>query len=517
MADDSKLFIGNVSRLQDPGGCASGPRQLHDLQEKISQCMTRLFQKPGNGGNPFLFSLAGPKPHYLCKKLGGKDLATAATDGKSFFWNPDFLVALENHQVSFVMSHESNHVLFFHCTPERAFGKDPEDWNIAVDFTDNAVIEKTQEKAQEEARSMGKTLPALWGGRLGDPIQLRELLDWIDGKLDTLDKIDPTTKKKIEFRGYSDITLFERSPDSVYAEIQNHKQNSPRKCKACSALSIDPKTKKSVFGDPPYEMGCCPKCGSKPRAMNTGYGSMDSHITPDVSKEEVMSDMMRAAEQTAAMGRGSVPSEIEAALAELRKPTLSPHDIIVNAFQRKALDVGANNDWTRLERRPQYLYEVNDQGEYVPMHRLYKPKKYDYSPKWVALIDTSGSMSDQDIANGVKEIQAVASIQESEGWVVPCDAVPYWDQKVQITTVADVKRTKIVGRGGTVFDQFFKELPDQIGADLDVVVIITDGDCGAHEMSVALRPPCDILWIITNKREFKPAFGRVVQLEPTRH
>jgi len=44
------------------------------------------------------------------------------------------------------------------------------------------------------------------------------------------------------------------------------------------------------------------------------------------------------------------------------------------------------------------------------------------------------------------------------------------------------------------------------------VVIITDGDCG--HVPTNLRPNCDVLWIITNKRDFKPSFGRVCQLNP---
>jgi hypothetical protein len=411
---DTKIFIGNVARLSDPAGLARDQRQLHELQEKISACMTKLFQKPGNGGNPFLFTLSGPKPHFLCRELGGKRLDTAATDGKAYYWNPEFLESLPNHQVATIMSHESNHVLFYHCTMERAFGKDPEDWNVAVDYIDNAILERTHEKANDEARGMGKTLPALWGDKLGTPIPFKDLLAWIDGKLDKLAPPPPPGVEE-EPHPYSDITLIDRSPESIYHEIQQHKANSPRKCKTCGALTINPKTKKSVLGPPPYAPGCCPTCGAKPKHSNYP-GNLDQHQDPSMTKEEVMSDMMRAAEQVAAMGRGEVPAEIEAALAELRRPTLSPHDIIVNAMQRKALDVGANNDWTRFERRAQWIYEQDaTTGEFVPKHKLYTPKKYDFSPKWVAGLDTSGSMSDEDIANGCKELQAVAAIQDSEG------------------------------------------------------------------------------------------------------
>ena len=517
-------IISNIARLKDPAHVVtpilnddgtvkiSAERRLLLVQEKISQCLTRMYQKPGNGGNPFLFSYVGSKEHYL---VGGdvpgkhEPLKTAATDGKQYYWNLDFLERLPIHQVTTVMMHEGNHILYGHCTPGRSHGKDPEDWNVALDYTNNATIEHGHSKAMEEAKTLQKQLPPLWGDELGEPVPLAELVAYIDGTF-----ADIPGKNRV----FSDIGVLNRGPESVYFEIQEHKRNSPRRCKTCGALSIDPKTKKSKYGPPPYPPGCCPACGAKPGSLGLDCGPMDSHMDSALSKEQIMSEMIQAAERAANFGRGYVPSEIEAALAELKSPTLSPHDIIVNAMQRKTMDCGFNNDYSRIKRRPQFIYEKNPvTGSYEPKHKIFNPKKYDYTPKWVALVDTSGSMSDEDIANGVKELVLVASIQDSEGWIVPCDAVPYWEQKTRITTNSDIKRTKIVGRGGTVFDQFFKELPDKIGTDVDIVVIVTDGDCGAHEMAQSLRPNCDVLWIITNRRDFNPAFGRVVQLNPARH
>src|ERR1700690_813978 len=477
--------------------------------------MTRMYQKSGNGGNPFLFMYSGPKEHILADKLSGdKEFKTAATDGKLFYWCPEFLEKLEHHQVATCMMHESNHILYGHCSPGRGHGKDKEDWNISIDYTNNATLELGHQKAQEEAKTLQKTLPDLWGaGIIGKPVSLKELLDWIDGKLDKIDQ----TEGIIRF--FSDIGVLNRGPESVYHEIMQHKMNSPRRCKTCGALSINPKTGKSIFGKPPFPPGTCPKCGAKPNSMCLGHGvgSLDSHMDSALTKEQVMGEMIQAAEKAANFGRGYVPAGIEAALAELKAPTLSAHDIIVNAMQRKAMDAGFNSDYAHMKRRPQFLYEKNEKGEYIKKHKLYNPRKYTYSPKWVCMFDTSGSMSDADIVNGVSELQAVAAIQDSEGWMIPCDAEPHWNAKVQITCSSDIKRSRVVGRGGTVFGQFFGQLSKEIGTDLDVVVLVTDGDCGADSLPQSLRPQCDVLWIITNDRPFKPSFGRVVQLHPARN
>ena len=498
----SGTFVGAIARLSDPTNCCSSPRQFKELNEKISSTMTRLFRMPENGGNPFLFALSGPKPHELARELpGGRALDTAATDGKKFYWNPDFLEQLDPNQAATVMSHEGYHVLFFHTSHERAAGMDPKIWNISVDYVVNGVIETDHEESGRKAK-----IPNLWEGPLGTPIPLDHYIEWIDGK-----------RQKLPEPGcFADVTVHGRSPESIYDQIRKAMLASPRRCKeskgGCGAMSFDPKTGKSCFGDPPYKPECCQVCGCPP-GEGVGPGSLDCHMPSGQTKDETLGDMMRAAEQTRAMGRGDVPGDIEEALGRLKKPELSPHDIIRACIAQHKIDAGNINDYKRFRRRPDFIYEKDPAtGTYAPKHRLYHPRKQDFIPKWVALMDTSGSMGDEDIANGVKELQLVADV--AEGWIVPCDATPYWDSAVKISNKTDIKRTKVVGRGGTVFQEFFQDLPKQkFGDKVDLMIIITDGDCDQIPMS--LRPAgADVLWIITNKRKFTPNFGRVCQLRP---
>jgi predicted metal-dependent peptidase len=489
------------TRLSDPNKVAASPRQLKDCQDKINACLTRLFRQPIAGGNPFLFALCGPKPHQLARRLGSMELGTAATDGKQFYWNPDFLESLSPEEVATVMSHESYHVLFFHCSPERAGGLDAFDWNIAVDYVVNATIETEHEKSGRNQK-----FPNVWTGPLGTPITLQQYIEWIDGQRDNLPQ--PGC--------FADITVFGRSPESIYEQVRKAKMNSPRRCKehagGCGAMSIDPKTGLSTIAQP-WDPNACQKCGAKPNE-GQGPGSLDSHLPPSQTREETLGDMMRAADQVRATARGEVPASIEEALGRLKKPELTARDIIKMAIAQKRADAGNINDWKRFRRRPSYIYTKDANGKYVPQHQLYTPKKHDYLPRWVCLMDTSGSMSDEDITNGVKELQLVADV--AEGWIVPCDAKPYWDKATKVTGKTSLARTQVVGRGGTVFEEFFRDLPkQQFGDKIDLVIILTDGDC--DQVPTKLMPQgADCLWIITNKRDFKPNFGRVAQLRPSR-
>ena len=343
----STTFVGGIARLQDPSNLASSPRELKTLEDKVSSTMTRLFRKPDNGGNPYLFALAGPKPHYLAIEMYGHKIDTAATNGKAFFWNPGFLASLDENQCSTVMSHESFHVSFFHCNGERGAGKDQKDWNVSCDYIVNACIEHDHVKTRRDAKYK------LWGGPLGNPILLQDLLDWIDG----------TKKIDLPDHGcFADPVCVGMSPETIYDQIQQHKLSSPRRCKerngGCGAMSIEPKSGQSKFGAGPQDLklpegepwgpNCCLKCGAPPNY--SPYGPMDSHLPSQQTRDETLRDMMRAAEAASQM-RGTVPAEVEAALAELKKPQLSPRDIIRHCFQRKAIDVGNKNDWKRFKRR----------------------------------------------------------------------------------------------------------------------------------------------------------------------
>ena len=484
------------ARLTDPNGCLDDdPGLLSKLQTQVSNCMTRLFQKPDRGGNPFLFALTCPRPHELLTEIPGLGMpfTTAATDGKKYYWFPEFLAKLNADELATVMQHEGYHTTFFH--PSRMKSAQPRVRNWAMDYVVNACIEVDHETTQRKSQ--------LWGGNLGDPISLKDLCDHIDGKIEAFKKDEP--------RIFADKSLHGRSPESIYDEIMKHWENSPRKCGKCGALSMDPKTKKPKGKGPcktrpkcEHDGMCCDKCGTEINPQTgDGYGDgmpfpMDAHIAGKLSKQEVQSDVMRAAQQAMQM-RGTVPSDVQDFLGELLKPTLKFTDIVRSACLRKTHDAGMKNDWKRYRRR------------YISASpRQYLPKRHNHKPRWLAMIDTSGSMSQDDLTYGISQLKVLGN--HTEGYIVPCDANVDWSAVTSIKNIDDLKRTKIVGRGGTVFDDFFENFPKHLGTAFDCVVVITDGDCG--EIPMRLRPPLDVVWVITRKDKegFKPSFGRVAPL-----
>ncbi len=495
-----------ITRLADPKKVAASPRQFHELAEKISACITRLCRQPANGGNPFLFALAAPKPHELSDHI-----PTAATDGKKFYWNPEWLESMTPDQVSTIMLHESYHVLFSHCAPERAGGLNHKIWNLAVDYSVNSVILTDHTQSGRVAK-----IPRLFDGVLGTPIPLDHYLEWIAGKRDTL----PSPGCM------ADETVYGRSPESMYDQIQKALLSSPRRCKeaagGCGAMSFDPKTGESVHGPGPYPPENCQVCGEPQDGSGIGYGagSLDDHMAPAQTKDETMADMMRASEQARAMSgnkdtHSGVPGAIEDLIRAMGRPELSARDIIRGICSAKKVDAGNTNDWKHIRRRPTWIYEKNAAGVYEPRHRHFIPKKTDYVPKWIALLDTSGSMSVEDQAAGMKELKILAS--DTEGWVVPGDVAVDWSRLKRVRSNADVESFDVKGGGGTeAINPFLAEYHKYV-PNPDLIIILSDGYI--ENVPDNLRPTCDLVVILTDPqldlKEYRRrmSFGRVCRLK----
>lgn len=487
--------------LQDPNGCTSNnPELFLRLKKKISDAKTNMYRKPTKGGNPFLYFLTGSKNHILTRTLPGSPqvpLSTACTNGREFFWCPEFLDKLSSDECSIVMDHEMKHLIYEHCGTRFAGYSNQDILNIVLDLFVNGYIE-------HDKMSCGFSKDQIWTENLGPTNNLKNVLDWVDGD-----------DKAMSGKTYCDASLVNKSsPEEIYELVMSHCDKSPRKCKKCSALSLDPKTGVSRLPKP-WSKDACPVCGAKPNSfgMPSSGGGMDSHIKSDLGKQEVLADLIKASSAARMCGQGNIPSDVADVLAEMEEPTLSVKDVLLSMTLKIRQGKGDLKNYSVYNRRSEYIYE-NVNGEVVPVHKLFRPTKKEYTPKFLVMVDTSGSMSDADIVNGMKEIKLVARVQRSEGLVVPCDCTPKWEKAVKIQSESDLVNTNIVGRGGTDFAQFFRDYRSKVGADWDLIIMITDGDFG--NIPKELAPPTDVLWIITNERSVRPPFGRMVQLKRSR-
>jgi predicted metal-dependent peptidase len=102
----------------------------------------------------------------------------------------------------------------------------------------------------------------------------------------------------------------------------------------------------------------------------------------------------------------------------------------------------------------------------------------------VAVVDTSGSVDETDLARFSVELSHVAR-SESEVWVVYCDAAVQGEERF-----AGSLPDRVPGGGGTAFDPGLRAA---MAHAPDGVVYLTDG----YGPPVTERPHCPVLWVIT--------------------
>lgn len=245
-------------------------------------------------------------------------------------------------------------------------------------------------------------------------------------------------------------------------------------------------------GEAEGDFGCDDCQGS---ADILGIGDLvDEHMDSEVDQQEMAERLSEAIKQSSKMA-GHVPSGMEGELGELVKPVLTFKDAI-RLTQKRAKDGGKKTDYTRFKKRPLMS------GSFIP-------KRKEFIFKAAILVDTSGSMSDQDIVNGVSQLQNMTEL--NNGVIIPADATIYWEDAVKINGVKaeELKRFKVVGRGGTMFNQFFTDYKENVG-EQDLLIVITDGYLYDEVME---DPHVPVIWIVTNNHSrFKPGFGKTFEL-----
>lgn len=485
----------NQNRLNDPKKI--GGDRLKALEDKLLLAQAKLARNPAKGGMPFVYSFAAVKVHELDdmtlpildeKGEKVKMLKTAATDGRKYKWSPDFLEKLTSDECALVMAHETYHIVMQHCNINRVQTRNPMLWNLAVDYVVNNSIEHDKRLSGNipahtcdhayAQNDWDRTPHPMWNGTFGHPKIMKELLKDIEKMVADYakngnKKADPNEPEPSPVI-FVDYSLFGKSAEEIYNMLQT-KMNEEKEKNGIS--SIDGMSDEDMKG------------------MMEAYGigdTLDSHESATVDKHQLLEDILNAMESCKKIA-GNTPGSLDDVLKELMEPKLKWQDIIRHALQKKRQERGAYNDWSRFRRRPLSL-------------KMWRPKKKDDTVTWICMLDTSGSMSNDDIAYGISQLKVLDG--KSKGWVVPCDAQCYWDKMKEIRSLSDLPKINIVGRAGTVFNSFFANWKKYVREPVDVIIIITDG-----YFSVDFpQPREDVVWVITNNHDPQLPWGRTAPL-----
>lgn len=168
-------------------------------------------------------------------------------------------------------------------------------------------------------------------------------------------------------------------------------------------------------------------------------------------------------------------------------------------------------DWRHQLR--QYVGSVK--ADYV--QTIYRPNRRDDTLKGkkrlrklniVYAVDTSGSMSDAEIAAGYAEVASFQKIGASI-WIIQCDD-RIQGKPVKLNRHTPVPR-KRRGCGGTDFKPVFQLLKKDKKLRPDVVIYMTDMGVGDGEFPKGKDRFMKTIWL--SNRDYKVPFGRLIKIK----
>jgi len=400
---------------------------------------------------PFFASLLLDVMTTKVGKFRGID--TAGTNGKTIWFDEDFLASLDLPEAVFLCCHEIAHGMWMHMDRGKkwldlGFEGQPFDrgvYNVAADYVINDMLTKS---------GIGR-MPK-------------------DGLLD---------------RKYTGDMLVE----DVYRELMKQQPPPPPQGGSGGGKGEgDPKDGQG--GGQPDDQ---PPEGSNGNASKEGMGGktpMDTHVyePAKIAEAEMKRAIATAVHQAKAMGK------MPAALERWVEETLHPQ---VNWKERLRLLVTRivsreSTTWTSPHRRRLVTQKI-----YLPSYTGFGAGEI------VCATDTSGSMGQKEFdASWAEFSDIIMNCKPEKLWLMACDAAVHNVHELPSYHDIHQSRPEMTGGGGTSFEPVFEKV-EELGINPVLLIYFTDGYGSFPDEP----PPYPVIWVMTE--DVEPPFGERVKVE----
>jgi predicted metal-dependent peptidase len=355
----------------------------------------------------------------------------AATDGLSFFVNPEKWFKMSFKQQMFVAMHEFLHVVLMHS--KRCKSRLHHEYNCAADFIINSII----------------------ASQMGNHFDIPE---------------SSLFEENIH-KSYNSEQLY----DKILNEIKSRNENGiPLICSRCNEeFDIHSMNNKSESTDG------CPVCGGEKKSINKNMSlneciealragkkireSEDIFSFPsDGDDSKIIDSIIQAAARARALGRGLFPSFYEEFIDNIKKSNI-PWERLLIRFAKESLKGFSDRNPFKPEEK------------YLPFD-IFIPKECTSKVgKLVLIVDTSGSMDTSEFEYACGHLKKLTSLCEN-CTLITADAKVQEIVKVK-SIINDLKNKKIKfkGRGGTNMKEAFERASI---LKPNLIILFSDMDIG---------------------------------------
>jgi predicted metal-dependent peptidase len=383
---------------------------------------------------------------------------TAATDGRNFYYNREFIKGLSKAELLFLIGHEVLHCVYDHLG--RRGARDPKIWNMANDYIVNWTL---KDQGVGSMPSMG-----LYDPKYTDAMHSEELYELL---------------KK------NSVTI--KMPLDEHLELSGQGGDED--------------------GDGDGEQGGDPKEG--PGGGSPGQKTVDVTVMgkdgpPKLTEadiQKIRNEIRAAVIQTATqLGAGKVPAGVRRMIAELIEPKMDWRALL-DAHIRSSI----KDDYTfrRMSRRSWGTGKITGRRFVMPAQDFMDTVDVAVS------IDASGSMSEsmlRDILSETKGIMLTFRDFKLKLWTF--DTKVYSYREFGPENIDEIDTYAIGGGGGTLFECNWEHMKAE-GIEPHRFVMFTDGYPGG---SWGDENYCDTLFVIHGNDSIVAPWGMTAYYDPER-
>lgn len=463
------------------------PAKLADLRENaigiLAECRRELINN-----FPFIGSLAMnmdivPTRDARC--------STAATDGRTIYFDIDFLGSLSADDRKFILGHEIYHALLAHQL--RRENRDPKIFNICTDCEVNNILKLDGLPVPSDA-----LLPEQFGLTPGGSAE--EFYEILVDQSSTQSKVMKSYMKCHSGQmpgngGSGDGDDGSDSPQDGSSEpkednsVNGNGKSGNQEGKLSGQFDRHLDKNDNVHGE------------DIPENLADRFGKVgrDPNFCPEVKEDnaEKMRESAVAAAQVYERQRGELPAHLKQFVEELLTPEIPWQEVLQSFITRT---VGAKSDWNRPNRR-------------FVSSKIYLPSHTSETINVGVILDTSGSTA-PDMEKFLSEVNSlVSSFSGYTLTLVQCDAAVQSCETYSEDNPLDMEHQKLEvhGGGGTMMTPAFRRIMEDDDIEVDCIVCFTDGFIEKIPESMVDIPT---LWVVSKDGSLDElTFGEKVKME----
>ena len=422
---------------------------IAQLETKLAAARTRLILE-----KPFLGALV---MHLPMKAADPKWCETTATDAKSFYFNPHYIARLTLEQTQFALAHEAMHCALSHFN--RRGHRMRHRWDVACDYAVNMILDEERMQPPDEA-----LMNATYRGLTAEEIYplLHE---------------DPPEKTQ-------DMHLFDSDTSDGQDGESRHQDMDQDKGDKENEDSSDNQDGQSRVREQEQEQG-------KGQQAQPSEGTPRDAPPPPPTDPDKLDEQWKgclAAAAQAARQAGKLSQSMMRLVDELLSPQLPWRALLARYMVNAARD---DYSFQRTSRRES---------------EALMPRLYSQSLKAVVVLDTSGSVTKEELQEFLTEIDVLKAQVRADVTLHACDDKldpngPWRYAMWEAMTLPG----EMSGGGGTDFRPVFEWLESD-RASPDLLVYFTD----AQGRFPDVEPQYPVIWLVKGKSPVP--FGTRIQL-----